>query len=218
MRQLLCSVWLLAAFAVAPASAAEREWRFEASLDGRPIGEHTFRVKEDGDQVEVESRASFDVRFFGFSVYTYEHRASEKWKGGCLAKLDSRTDDNGTIEVVTGALAQEGFTVTRSSGGAPDVLPACTMTFAYWNPEMRKQTRLLNPQTGRYHDVSIEDEGRASLSVDGKSIASDRYAIRHEGVEIGLWYDAAGGRWLALESRTAGGRLLTYRIAGSSMP
>ena len=184
-----------------------REWRFDAMLDGRPIGRHTFRVVDRGGHVEVDSRASFDVKFLGFSVYTYEHHAREHWRDGCLATLDSRTDDNGKIEVVNGALAGDGFALTR--GGTTTVLPACTMTFAYWNPAIRAQERLLNPQTGEYLGVSVSVAGAAKL---GETDAS-RYVLRGEKLEIDLWYDSADDRWLALDSKASGGERISYRLA-----
>jgi hypothetical protein len=191
-----------------PAVPAVREWRFQASLDGRPIGRHTFRVTDRGDVVEVDSRASFDVRLFGFSVYTYEHRASERWKDGCLVALDSRTDDNGEVEVVKGSLAGEGFSLTRRN--STTLLPPCTMTFAYWNPAIRTESRLLNPQNGDYVDVLVEDKGTAKL---GTSDAS-RFTIRGKDLEIELWYEAGGTRWLALDSTSGGGGLISYRLEG----
>jgi hypothetical protein len=185
-----------------------REWQFRAALDGRAIGDHTFRVADHGGEVGVESRASFDVSFLGFSVYTYEHRASERWKNGCLVSLDSHTDDNGEVQVVTGALGSDGFSLTRR--GETTLLPACTMTFAYWNPAIRTQSRLLNPQTGDYLDVTIEETGAATLG----AAPANRFAIRGKDLEIDLWYEAAGDRWLALDSPTTNGSLLSYRLSG----
>jgi hypothetical protein len=209
----LAVAWLLAvAVSAAPGGspAAEpevadtvREWRFRVTLDGSEIGEHTFRVREDPSRIEVESRASFDVKLLGFSLYRYEHRATERWRDGCLESLDASTDDNGTTQTVQGTLTPEGFRVARS-GGTTDVLPACTMTFAYWNPAMRAQSRLLNPQTGEYLDVAIEEAGEGS---DARL-----FQIRGKELEIALQYSTDGDRWLSLDSRTSRGGELSYRL------
>jgi hypothetical protein len=203
------------AFAWSVASAAEtaarapvvREWQFRAALDGRSIGDHTFRVTDEAGEVSVDSRASFDVSFLGFSVYTYEHHARERWKDGCLVSLDSRTDDNGNIQVVTGTLGAEGFALTR--GGGTTLLPACTMTFAYWNPAIRSQSRLLNPQTGDYLDITVETAGAATLG----TVDVNRFTIRGKDLRIDLWYERAEDRWLALDSPNTSGGLLSYRLA-----
>jgi hypothetical protein len=186
-----------------PAGAGTvREWRFRVTLDGSEIGEHTFRVREDPAGIEVESRASFDVKLLGFSLYTYEHRATERWRDGCLESLEASTDDNGTTQTVEGARTPEGFRVARS-GGTTDVLPPCTMTFAYWNPAMRAQSRLLNPQTGEYLDVAIEETGGS----DARG-----FRIRGKELEIALQYSAGEDRWLSLDSRTSRGGQLSYRL------
>ncbi len=205
-----------AAIATPPGARAAipvvREWRFDATLDGRPIGVHTFRVSELDGNVEVDSRARFDVRVLGFSLYSYDHHARETWKDGCLVALDSRTDDNGSTTIVSGARGEEGFELKR--GDATTRLPPCTMTFAYWNPAIRSQSRLLNPQTGEYLDVAVEAAGATNL--DGRQ--STRYVLRGTNLEIELWYGAGDDRWLALESRTSGGGLVSYRNASAAPP
>jgi hypothetical protein len=193
---------------VAPAG----EWRFDVTLDGRPIGRHTFRVKAHGDGIRVDSHASFDVRILGFSLYRYEHRATEHWKNGCLAALDSNTDDNGTSETVSGTLAREGFVVTRRAGTT--TLPSCTMTFAYWNPAMRSQGRLLNPQTGVEHEVNVDARGAGRI--DGTE--ASRYVLRGKDLEIEVAYAKGNDRWIALDSRTSRGGILSYRLAAQGAP
>src|SRR6187200_1499365 len=75
-------------------SGLMREWRFNVSLDGKPIGEHRFVMHQFDDMVEVTSEANFRVRFLFIDAYRYEHRAYEMWRGDCLERLDARTDDN----------------------------------------------------------------------------------------------------------------------------
>jgi hypothetical protein len=216
MQSIRAAVFILAVvFVVATDSAAgppvQMEWRFAATLDGSPIGEHTFRVREEGGEIQVDSRAVFDVRFFGLSLYTYEHHARERWSGGCLATLESRTDDNGKAEVVRGELAGDGFALTR--GELSQLLPACTFTFAYWNPAMRAQQRLLNPQTGEYLNVDVSSEGIATMAVGESSQAATKYVVRGNDLEIALWHDAATGRWIGLDSKTARGGVISYRLS-----
>ena len=49
------------------------------------------------------------------------------------------------------------FTVV--TGEQPAYLPECVMSFAYWNPDFLEQPRLLNPQTGEYVAVQVEEAG-----------------------------------------------------------
>lgn len=184
------SGWLLAL-----ALAATREWHFDVSLDGRAIGEHRFVLRESGGNRELTSEARFRVRFLFLDAYRYEHQAREWWRGDCLERLDARTDANG-----------KRTQVAYPGGAAP--LADCVKTFAYWNPDILKSQRLLNPQTGEYVDIEVKPVG--SELIDGR--IAERYRLLGAGpapLEIDLWYTATGD-WLALESRTPEGRRLRY--------
>jgi len=187
-------------------ASGEREWRFRVLLDASEVGTHTFRVTERGSGRSVESSARFKVKLLFIDAYTYAHEARERWQGDCLAELDARTDDNGERVAVRGARRGAQFEV---AGSAP--LPGCVMSFAYWNPAMLKQPRLLNVQTGELIEVRIEPLGEETLSVRGTSLNAQRYAVHAPKFRIDLWY-AADASWVQLESRTGSGRLLRYEI------
>jgi hypothetical protein len=183
-----------AALASGPAASADlatREWRFDVSLDGKPIGKHLFVLRDVGDSRELTSDARFRVRVLFFDAYRYDHRALETWRGDCLQQLDASTEVNGKRTVV-------------------DVTPRdeCVQTFAYWNPGILRASRLLNPQTGEYVPVQVRDLG--SDPIAGQM--AQRFRLIGSGqtpLEIDLWYSPAR-EWLALESRTPEGRTLRY--------
>jgi hypothetical protein len=193
---------------LAPASA-EREWRFRVLLDGSEVGTHSFRVAERDGERRVASDARFAIKLLFINAYTYVHEARERWQGDCLAELDSRTDDNGRRIAVRGASDGERFQV--EGAGARARLPGCVMSFAYWNPAMLTQPRLLNVQTGELTDVRIEPLGEETLRVRGAPTSARRYALHAPKFRIDLWY-ADGASWVQLESRTEGGRMLRYEI------
>ena len=183
-----------------------REWNFNVSLDGKPIGEHHFTLRESGETRELTSEAEFRVRFLFVDAYRYEHRARELWQGDCLQKLDARTDTNGKPVVVSGQRASGEFRIQSGSGAV--LQDECVQTFAYWNSNILDARRLLNPQTGEYIDVKVLPMGREI--VDGQE--ADRYRLISGGdqpLQIDLWYTAARD-WVALESLTPEGRHLRY--------
>lgn len=190
-------------------AAAEGEWRFRVLLDRSEVGTHTFRVAERDGERRVASDARFTVKFLFFDAYTYVHRARERWQGDCLARIEARTDDNGETLAVRGERRGAHFEVSGRDGA--ERLPGCVMSFAYWNPKMLAQPRLLNAQTGEYTEVRIERLGEETLSVRGAPLRARRYVLRAEDFRIDLWY-AAGDQWVQLESRTSGGRTLRYLI------
>lgn len=206
MRALLVLAALVPATAVA---STGQEWQFRVLLDGREVGSHRFRVSDGGGERRVESDARFTVKFLFIDAYTYTHQARERWQGDCLTAIESRTDDNGRQLAVRGARTAGRFEV--AAGKVQADLPACVMSFAYWNPAMLRQARLLNAQTGELLDVRVEPLGEETIAVRGAPLAARRYALHAPDFRIDVWY-ASGNRWVQLESRTDGGRLLRYLI------
>lgn len=187
--------------------AAAQSWEFEVRLDGKPIGTHRFAVTGPAAAREVESSARFDVKLLGFSVYRYLHDARERWQGDCLREIQSRTEDGG-----------EPAQVDRRFDAAAPGEPACLMSFAYWNPRLLEQGRLLNPQTGLIEDLRAERLADATLAARGREVAALRWRLLATNPtsgakqEITLWLDRGDGSWIGLDARVKGGRLLTYRL------
>ncbi len=130
---------------------AASEWRFTAYLDDKPIGYHRFALSEENGERRLVSEARFDVKFLFVSAYRYAHDNREYWRGDCLARIEAVTDANGKNYRVRGHLSNDEFEV--DTGREQTALPACVMSFAYWNPLFLQQPRLLNAQNGEYLDV-----------------------------------------------------------------
>lgn len=97
-------------------------WDFTVTLDDKPIGRHRFELAGDpvGGEWTLKSQADYDVRILGLTVYTYRHSATERWRAGCLAQLEARTDDNGDVTSVQAAPAPPpGASPTSSGPAAP---------------------------------------------------------------------------------------------------
>ncbi len=191
------------------AMAQPRVWDFQVFLDDAPIGYHRFTLDEEGNGQDMKIEARFDVKVLFVTVYRYAHEVSEFWRGNCLAKLEARTNDDGTRSV-TEAVAN-GNRLTVSTAGRNATLEGCVMSFAYWNPEILRQSQLLNVQTGEYQAVKIAVIGDENIAVRGAPVVAKRYRITGPKNPIDLWY-SADSDWLALESTIAGGRRLRYRI------
>jgi hypothetical protein len=56
------------------------------------------------------------------------------------------------------------------------------------------------------------------LKLPERSVAADIYRLRNadEQIDISLWYARADGRWLSLESRVEGGRVIRYLPASAA--
>ncbi len=206
-RVLSCAVVLAACVTTLPAAAQTRTWDFRVLLDGAPIGHHRYALSEHGVERELVNEARFSVRFLGIAAYRYAHDANERWRAGCLAALTARTDDNGERLSVTAAREGERMAVVGARSRA--ALEGCVMTFAYWNPAILRQSRLLNAQTGEYETVRVTALGDETIAVRGANVNAARYRIAGAGHPIDLWYSPQQ-EWLALESTLDGGRRLRY--------
>jgi hypothetical protein len=195
----------------------EQQWRFRVLLDGREIGFHDFRVSQGENEQRVEIEARFDVRFLFVNAYRYRHQNVETWRGGCLSGIASSTDDNGELLRVSGAPVGAGFGISRQTD-ARIVEAECVRSFAYWDFERLTANRLLNAQTGELVDVRVEDRGAETVELADSAVAARRYTLIMPEGTIDLWYARETGQWLALESRTAGGRLLRYEPVRLPLP
>ncbi len=191
-------------------SATAKTWDFDVYLDKQKIGTHRF----DYENGTLNSRADFNVKLLWVSAYRYQHQATEQWQGECLSKLSAQTQENKVKTLVDGQLQAQQFEINVNN--KPLSLPACVMTFAYWNPNMRKQSKLLNPQNAEYLDVSVTSQGSSTLKVRGQNTPTQVYLLkgRFEGKEklnIRLWYDAQD-EWVGLESTTPEGYKINYKL------
>lgn len=190
----------LAGIDVARADAPQSDtWDFAVTLDGKPIGTHRFVVSGDVAQRTVDSSAQFDVKLLGITVYRYRHQARERWQGDCMRELQSSTDDDGKASTVGQRFDSE-----------------CLMGFAYWNPRMTAQQRLVDPQTGRIENVRLERLGDAQIDMQGRPVAATGWRLLAAKQNITLWYAQPSGRWIALDAATAGGRTVSYRLPAVS--
>lgn len=185
------------------------EWEFKVFLDEKPIGNHEFSLTESAEGLLMETEARFDVKFLFFTAYTYRHNNVEIWDAAGLASIDSYTDANGDIYELNGKREGDAF-VLRTRGGE-EVLPGQLMTFAYWNPDILKQSRLLNSQTGEYERVDVVDRGVDFIEYRGQSIRARQFDLILDSVPVSVWYAVQDERWVALESVTESGRLLRYQ-------
>ncbi len=193
----------------APASTERaKEWRFDVYLDDRKVGYHNFRLEETGDRYSVVSDAHLNVKFLFFNAYRYRHTNREVWRDGCLQSLESRTDDNGEPFQVNAQRRGEKLIVESSTRA--QLLSGCVKSFAYWDPTSLEADKLLNAQTGEHLNVTLQDMGDDRLAVRGNSVPARRFRLTARDRTIDLWYSPQR-QWLALESRTNGGRL-RYQI------
>jgi len=208
-RVLALSCGLLAAVAQA-SEPSTRVYAFQALLDGKPIGEHRFTVVSEGATRRVTSDADFKVTLLGFTAYRYRHHAQEAWSGDCLASLTASTDDDGKVSSVK--VLHDGDVDVIRTGAGQASSSGCLMTYAYWNPALLSQGRLLNPQTGKVDAVRVERVSSGRIAVRGVDVDAVDWRITGGESPIDVWVSSEGN-WVGLDSVVAGGKhKLSYRL------
>ena len=193
MKKIICFVFLVMSnFAYAEV------WEFDAVLNDKVIGQHTF-IYEDEKTV---SDANFKFKYL-FMDFIYQHKSSETWQGNCLKTISSKTDDDGDLYDVSGYMEANQFMVTTNNKTSE--LPLCIMTFAYGNPKILEQKKLMNSQNGKYLDVDIQFLREENHMVKGKDILTDLWQIKAKSDDgdllVHLWYDK-NMNWVSLKSQT----------------
>lgn len=192
-----------------PVAAFADQWSFDVFLDGRKIGEHRFVLEDNDGQRKLASDASFKVKILFINAYSYQHTAREVWQDDCLSSLSARTVEKGETSIVKGKLENNRFAADGLQGKVDTA--ACAMTFAYWNPKMLSQKKLLNPQTGEWLDVNIAKVGSERIEIRGQQVKADHYKLHAPKLKIDLWY-SPDKEWLALKSTTAEGYVIRYKL------
>ena len=116
---------------------------------------------------------------------------------------------NGVHARVQGIGSPVGFAVTAGQDSTD--LPRCVMTFAYWNPAFLAQSRLLNPQTGKYVLAQARTVGPDEILVRGERTSTTRHQLLAEDAVIDLWY-STDREWVGLATTVGGARRLEYRL------
>ncbi|MBA3696572.1 MAG: hypothetical protein H0W85_07410 [Methylotenera sp.] len=192
--------------------AQAKEWVFDVYLDKSKIGQHTFTLNEAN---QLSSTAKFNVKILFVNAYQYDHKAVETWKGNCLATLASHTVEDKVTTDVKGKLTAENFIVDNAKN--KQSLPACVMTFAYWNPKILEESKLLNPQNAEWLDTKITKVGVETIPVKNKMTEVTHYKLNGslEGkpkLNIDLWYETTSNDWVALKSITPEGYTINYKL------
>lgn len=192
------------------ADQADKAWQFRVYVDDKEVGTHVYRLSEREGRRQLVTEADFEYKALFLTLYDYEHRNEETWEGDCLAEIRSRTDDNGEVYRVEGERREEFFLVDGADG--EEKLPACVMSFAYWNPNFLGEPRLLNSQNGDYLEVDVSEPTPDTRVVRGEPVPALKYRLKAGELDLALWYAQDTSEWLALESTTQSGRVLRYEL------
>lgn len=204
---------------VAPARAAgwalpeNGELAFDVMRAGEPIGRHVLTFHNPAeDELRVRIAIDLEVRFIGIPVFRYSHQSQEVWRDGRLARLSTRTNDDGreyfvdATKAVTGGDETSVIEIRHPEGtvtAPPDIVPT-----SYWNRAILSRPHLLNTQDGRLLDVGVETLGLETVTARGQMRRATRYRLTGD-LRLDLWFDD-GGQLVKLRFEDKSGTEIDY--------
>ena len=185
----------------------EEQLDFRVYLDDREIGYHKVQLRRTPKGAEVSVVASFDIKILFFNAFSYRHNAEEHWNGTCLEEVRSETEYGGDQLYVRSEATETGLKIINQSREI--TLAGCIRSYAYWDLERLRTSRLLNTQTGEHQKVAITDLGITPLQIGSRNLMAVSYQLETEQGDITLWY-GENQEWLGLQTRIRGNKILSY--------
>ncbi len=200
MRRLL-TLAALASAGATPALAADplpvcpvqngQVAEYDLVRGGNVIGRQTVRYAVNGSDMTVTVDVQAALHALGISVYRYQHHGEERWHGGQMVALTTRTDDDGTPRHVDAV--RDPQTGWRGTSGPPPGMAPLLAT-SLWNSRTVAQTRLLDRETGEVVPMHASPGVDETLTIGGHPVAARKFDLSGP-VSGSAWYDR-NGCWL----------------------
>ena len=180
---------------------------FDVMRRGSKIGEHAVTFEVAGAAVGVWVTAEIALHLGPIRIFHYQHHSVELWREGTVGSIQSRTDDDGSTEVMTALHSQAGLAVEGTR--VPRFMaPPGTVPGSHWNRAMLERP-FLNTQDGRLMRVTVTPAGSEPVPVAGGMLAVNRFRLRGD-IELETWYDLSD-TWAGLRFTAKDGSEVSYR-------
>jgi hypothetical protein len=169
--------------------AAKDNRRFSVLYKGNRIGSHIVVYSPATGETRVSTEIRLLIKAAFFTVFAFNHRSQETWRGGRLVSLDSETLEHGETLLVQGTATPDGFRVLSKSG--PFIASAATLTSnSLWTPAVLEQETLVDAQHGGVIGVSARRFADEHIVADGRELPVTRYTFITPYLAGSIWYDA----------------------------
>lgn len=179
---------------------------FDVKRNGTRIGTQTVTFKKTDQTVKVGVALELAIKFLGITVYRYDYRSDAIWRDGLLVQLISKQNDDGEINEVRVVSSEDGLRVEGPKGvvvASADLFPT-----NHWNPGVLGSRQVINTLNGSLAEVTIINEGRETITAQGKAISATKFVYRGD-VNPTVWYDDRG-RWVKFKFVAKDGSEIVY--------
>lgn len=192
-------------------SAKTRKIVFDVYRQGKPFGQHEIVIAERGEEQSVAVKIDLRAGLGPITVFDYQHRCQELWRGGELQELDCSTKRDGKDRRVTARRVGQSMRVIGPKGNVE--LDGSVIPSSYWNMRLLDQNRMLNSETGEILPIAVSLIGDEVIDVGGKPTKARRYRLQSQ-LALDLWYDDQDQ--VVRVAFQARGQDIDYRIAAST--
>jgi len=204
--------WIALAFALALTPAAyANTWQptngdkleFDVLRDGGEFGHHIVTFKREGETLTVVTDVDLKVTFGPLTLFEYFHDVTEKYVGGKLTWVGSRTKNEGKWKTLSAQAAGGGLKVAAEAYNG--TLNGVVIPSTHWNQEEMKQAAMFSTETGEMLPMAVKDRGVERVKIGGTTIEARRYDVDSE-LDASFWYDAQG-RWVKCAFEAQGSKI-----------
>lgn len=163
---------------------------YDVLRDGDKIGDHEFVFKRSGDTVDVQVKTDVRVKLGFITLYKFWHDATERWVGGKLVDLASKTDDDGTKHELKVSAAEGALKILHDGKPLPPVA-GDTIPASLWHRGILGVPATLNTIDGSMMAIKTAQEGSEAVpAVSGTKLAA-HYLISGD-LARELWFAEDG--------------------------
>ena len=205
--------WLSALFAlvilVQPAHA--QSWQpadgdtlvFDVLRDGGAFGTHKLTFQKTGDSLTVKTAIELKVAFGPVTLFEYLQDVTERYVGGKLIWVGSRTKNEGKWKTLSLKSAEGGFQVTGEA--FKGLLAGVVIPSTHWNEDEMRQSGMFSTETGEMLPMTVKERGVERVKTGAGEIDARRFDVDSE-LDASFWYDAQG-RWVKCAFETQGSKI-----------
>lgn len=189
-RSFAASCLVAAAFLPAAALAAPQDQSYTVVREGKVVGSHKVTYADGADgalQVSIVTNVVVKIGFI--PVYRFEHEGVERWVGGKMVSLTSKSNDDGSHHTL--AITSDGAELKINGDGKPSAMPVGTIPASLWNRAIVEQKTIVNTLHGQAMNVTIADKGAETVTVKGAPVQANHYVMDGD-LKRELWFDAEG--------------------------
>lgn len=211
MRILVLLATLFALASPATAQAPVQGWQptdgqklvFDVFRDGGAFGTHMVAFKKTGDTLSVDTDVELRVDLGPLNLFHYVLDATERYVGGKLTWVGSRSKNDGQWKTLSAEAVEGGLQVKGSK--FKGLLKGIVIPSSHWNIEEMKQPSMLSTETGEMLKITVTDKGIERVKTGKGMIDARRYFVKSD-IEASFWYDA-DGRWVKCAFTTQGSKI-----------